>query len=160
MKKSAPLYMGCGICRNFRPSSWQQRICDVEVGISRFRGTPEKIHETCQNILRIIPVQVPAIESYFMSMDEIARIFSKFQSSYIGGEIGIFSSPRAYKERERLEFFQVPRPWEEFGIFEVPEPIQRGRDRNFSKSQGLGRSSEFIKSLECEENNMKNMKDV
>ena len=56
-----------------------------------------------------IPGQVPAIETGFMSSDEIARIFSKSQSPYIGGEIGIFPSPRAYIEGERPEFFQVPK---------------------------------------------------
>ena len=38
----------------------------------------------------IIPIQVPAIETCFMPIDEIARIFSKSQSLYRGGEIGIF----------------------------------------------------------------------
>jgi len=43
--------------------------------------------------LRKIPVQVPAIKTCFMSIDEIARIFSKSQSlkvipSYRGGEFG------------------------------------------------------------------------
>ena len=36
-----------------------------------------------------IPVQVPAIETCFMSIDEIARIFSKSQGPYRGGEFGI-----------------------------------------------------------------------
>ena len=35
-----------------------------------------------------IPVQVPEIKTCFMSIDEIARIFSKSQSLYRGGEIG------------------------------------------------------------------------
>ena len=35
-----------------------------------------------------IPVQVPAIRTCFMSIDEIARIFSKSQSLYRGGEFG------------------------------------------------------------------------
>ena len=35
-----------------------------------------------------IAVQVPAIKTCFMSIDEIARIFSKSQSLYRGGEFG------------------------------------------------------------------------
>jgi len=48
--------------------------------ISRFRGTPEKRYEKksiqIQRDLEI-PVRVPAIKTCFMSIDEIARIFSK-----------------------------------------------------------------------------------
>jgi len=35
-----------------------------------------------------IPVQVPAIKTWIMSIDEIVRIFSKSQSLYRGGEFG------------------------------------------------------------------------
>ena len=35
-----------------------------------------------------IPVQVPAIETCFTSIDEIARIFAKSQSLHREGEIG------------------------------------------------------------------------
>ena len=35
-----------------------------------------------------IPVQVPAIKTCFISVDEIARIFLKSQSLYRGGEFG------------------------------------------------------------------------
>ena len=35
-------------------------------------------------------VQVPAIETCFISIDEIAQIFSKCQSLYRGGKFGIF----------------------------------------------------------------------
>jgi len=57
-----------------------------------------------------IPVQVPAIETCFMSIDEIAQIFYKSHSlyrggdsmsqtpKYIGGEIGIFLSLRNMKK--------------------------------------------------------------
>ena len=48
--------------------------------------------------IRKIPVQVPAIETCFMSIDEIAQIFSKCQSPYIGGGIGIFLCPKNMKE--------------------------------------------------------------
>ena len=46
------------------------------------------------NPSKMIPVQVPAIETCFMSIDEIARFFS---------------SPRAYIEGESSEFFPSPR---------------------------------------------------
>ena len=51
-----------------------------------------------------ILVQVPAIETCFMSIDEIARILSKCQSPYIGGEIEICLRPRGYIEGKRSEF--------------------------------------------------------
>ena len=35
-----------------------------------------------------IPVQVPTIKTRFTSIDDIARIFSKSQSLYRGGEFG------------------------------------------------------------------------
>ena len=38
--------------------------------------------------MKKIPVQVPAIKICFMSIDEIAWIFSKSQSLYRGGEFG------------------------------------------------------------------------
>ena len=44
---------------------------------------------------KLIPVQVPAIETCFMSIDEIAGIFSKSHSPYIGGGLRIFPSPKA-----------------------------------------------------------------
>ena len=58
----------------------------------------------------MISVQAPVIETCFMSIDEIARIFSNCQSPYIGREIGIFSSPRAYVVGSRQEFFPSPKP--------------------------------------------------
>ena len=51
-------------------------------------------------IFKEIAVQVPAIETCFMSINEIAQIFSKSQGLYRGGEFGIFPSPRAYIEGE------------------------------------------------------------
>ena len=46
-----------------------------------------------------IPVQVPAIETCFMSIDEIAQIFSKSQSPlYIGGEARNFFKSQEYEE--------------------------------------------------------------
>ena len=45
-----------------------------------------------------IPVQSPAIETCFMSVDEITHMFSKSQSPYIGGEIGIIPSPGNMKK--------------------------------------------------------------
>jgi len=48
--------------------------------------------------LKKIPVQVPAIETCFMSIDEVAWIFSKSQSLYRGGEFGIFLNPRNMKK--------------------------------------------------------------
>ena len=40
-----------------------------------------------------IPAQVPAIETCFMSVDEIARIFSKSLGLYRGGDFGILLGP-------------------------------------------------------------------
>ena len=51
--------------------------------------------------LRKIPIQDPAIETCFMSIDKIARMFSKFQSPSIGGEIENFSKSQEYEENMR-----------------------------------------------------------
>jgi len=65
-------------------------------------------------LMQIIPFQVPGIETCSMSIDEIARIFSKSQSLYRGGEVEIFlKSQGLYRG----------------GVFGI-----------FLKSQGLGRS--------------------
>ena len=68
------------------------------------------------------PVQVPAIEICFMSIDEIARIFSKCHNPYIGEEIRIFLYPKAYIEGERSEFLKSQGLYRggEFGIFPSP----------------------------------------
>ena len=73
-----------------------------------------------------IPVQVPAIETCFMSIDEIARIFSKSKSLRRGGEIGIFPKSRGLCRGESLEF--GPRAYIEGGVrnfSQVPEPRKK-----------------------------------
>ena len=46
--------------------------------------------------IKKIPIKVPAIETCFMSIDEIAQIFSKSQGLYRGGEFKIFSLLREH----------------------------------------------------------------
>ena len=48
-----------------------------------------------------ILVRVPAIETCFMSIDEIVRIFLKSQSSYIGEEFRIFLCPKASENMKK-----------------------------------------------------------
>ena len=62
------------------------------------------------------------IETCFMSIDEMARIFSKSQSPYKGGQIGIFPSPRAYIEGGG---YQIPRPREKLGILPNPRNMKK-----------------------------------
>ena len=81
--------------------------------------------------LKSIPVQVPAIETCFMSIDEEARIFSKSSRPYIGGELRIFSCTKASGNTKEI--------W-----------------RNFFKSQGLRGSSEFFQVPEI----WRNMKEI
>ena len=69
-----------------------------------------------RNFLKTLPL-TGVRKSCFMSLDEIARIFSKSQNSYMGETVGIFSSVKAYIVGERSVFFQVPGPWEKHGIF-------------------------------------------
>ena len=59
--------------------------------------------------------------------------------AFIGVMLGIFTSPRAYQKREGLKFSksQCLHRGGELRIFQVPEPIQRGRSQNFFKSQSL-----------------------
>ena len=70
-----------------------------------------------------IPVQVPAIETCFMSTDEIlvARILSKSRSLYIRGEFNV------------KKFFQVPWPRGKLEIFPSSRALEEAR--NFSKFQ-------------------------
>ena len=63
------------------------RILDRSLSNQNKRSS--KLHQLGGLVIIKIPVQVPAIERCFMSIDEIARIFSKSRSPYIGGEIGI-----------------------------------------------------------------------
>ena len=72
-----------------------QLLVNFEDGILQHEGR-ERIWEEDQ--------RSPEIETCFMSTDERARILSKCQSPYIGGDIGNFSGPRAYIERKRSEF--------------------------------------------------------
>ena len=70
-----------------------------------------------------IPVQVPAIETCFMSIDEllVARILSKSRSPYIRAELNMKEIWRNFPKSQVLR-----EAW------------------NFSKSQSLGGSSEFF----------------
>ena len=74
-----------------------------------------------------------------------ARNFSKSRSLYRGGEIGIFLGAKAYMEETvrrvtpRTSLRSVLRQQAVFEVegssefFQVPGPIQRGKDRNFSQ---------------------------
>ena len=60
MKKYASLQAPQAVGhKNSEPSSEQQRVCDV---IGKFRGTPEKRHETCQKNSKEAAVKAPLIE--------------------------------------------------------------------------------------------------
>ena len=75
-----------------------------------------------------IPVQVPAIETCFMSIDEIlvVRIFSKSQCLYYKRRAQNFSISQSLRKYEYKLYSKEEEAW------------------NFSKSQNQGRSSEFF----------------
>ena len=76
--------------------------------------------------------------------DERARNYSKSQSLYRRGELGIFLRPKASLERESSEFFQIPELIQRGAeFFQGPKPLQKGKARNFSKSQSLYRGGEL-----------------
>ena len=78
-----------------------------------------------------IPVHVSATETCFMSIDEIARFFSKTQSPYIRGEIGIFLCPRNMKEyEENMKKHE-----------EIMKEIWRNFEKNKKKYEGLQNTS-------------------
>ena len=99
--------------------------------------TPTYSRNVVERLSLIILVQVPAIETCFMSIDEIVRIFSKSQSLYRGGEFGIFQVPiEAYKEARNSSKSQ---DLEKLVIFPSPPDIfSKG---HFPECNVIGRGS-------------------
>ena len=95
-----------------------------------------------------IPVQVPEIETFFMFIDEIARIFSKSQSLHIGGEFVILhiSSYFLHNSCIYLHIFFIFLHIAFIFLhisFIFPEVFGHGRILKFPKSYGLYRGGEF-----------------